>query len=224
MAPYGRDDAAQQRVAGGRARRVEHPAQVGLEGVQHGEPVVRARGVEAEVAGVVAAGCEIAVADVVDEAGVAVDGHQVVAPGAWQEEGGDGEVLTRRLVERGTRGVPGLPLGGARHLGPPSAGTARPSRSWRSTVIAVTSPVLHCRPKHPISDTPRGLATGIPPIWADPRTISRGLRTYRRSCHESAPLQLTLYNAHGRAGAPRARRQQHGSLQPSAMPRDLTEV
>ena len=77
-------------------------------------------GRHAEQAGVGAAGGEVAVADVVDEAGEAVDGHEVVAPGPGQEEGGHGEVLRRGLVERAA-----LRLVGARRAGSPSPRAAR---------------------------------------------------------------------------------------------------
>lgn len=111
-------------MAGTVARGVEDPVQIGLEGVEHGEPVVGLRGIEAEMAGVRAAGGEIAVADVVDQACVAVDGHQVVTPGAGQEEGGYGEILVRGLVESAGHDVVGVRLPGTGHHGPPGAGTA----------------------------------------------------------------------------------------------------
>lgn len=117
--------------------------QIGFEGVQRGETVLALPGFEAEVAGVGAAGGEVAVTDVVDEAGESVDGHQVVAPGAGQEEGSHGEVLVRGLVERGGGGVGARRLGTG-HCVPPDAGTAKPRRSWRFSIIAVISPVLHC--------------------------------------------------------------------------------
>lgn len=111
-------------MAGSVARGVEDPVQIGLEGVEHGEPVVGPRGIDAEVAGVGATGGEIAVADVVDQARVAVDGHQVVAPGTGQEERGYGEILVRCLVEGAGYGAVGLRLPGTGHHGPPGAGTA----------------------------------------------------------------------------------------------------
>lgn len=91
----------QQRVAGRAVGAAEDAQQVGLEGVEHGEPVVDGGRVEAEEYRVPSAGREVAVADVVDEAGVAVDGGQAVAPGAGQEGRGHGEVLRGCLVEGG---------------------------------------------------------------------------------------------------------------------------
>lgn len=140
----------QQRVPRRAVRAAEHPVQVRLQGVEHGGPVVDRGGVESEEYGVVSAGGEVAVADVVDEAGVPVDGRQSVAPGAGQEDGGDGEVLRRRLVEGGAhvdrvgQGSDAVPRG---HRPPPGAGTAVVPGGRRIPVaIAVTSPVLHCRP------------------------------------------------------------------------------
>ncbi|KNE81987.1 hypothetical protein ADZ36_13250 [Streptomyces fradiae] len=60
---------------------------------------------------------EVAVADVVDEARVAVDGHEVGAPEAGQEERGDGEVLVRGLLQHG----PGVRFRAGGHRGPPGA-------------------------------------------------------------------------------------------------------
>lgn len=107
-------------VAGG----VEDPVQIGLEGIEHGEPVIGLRRFEPEMAGVRPAGGEVAVTDVVDETGVAVDGHQVVAPGARQEERGYGEILVRRLVEGAGHGGVVVRLPGRGHHRPPGAGTA----------------------------------------------------------------------------------------------------
>lgn len=116
--------------------------EIGFEGVQRGEAVLALTWFEAEVAGVGAARGEVAVTDVVDEAGETVDGHQVVTPGAGQEERSHGEVLVRGLVERG--GGVGARLLGTGHCIPPDVGTAKPRRSWRFSIIAVISPVLHC--------------------------------------------------------------------------------
>lgn len=106
------------------ARDVEDPVQIGLEGIEHGEPVVGLLGIEAEMAGVRAAGREVSVADVVDETGVAVDGHQVVAPGARQKEGGYRKILVSGLVEGAGRGGIVVRLPGRGHHRPPGAGTA----------------------------------------------------------------------------------------------------
>lgn len=156
----------QQRVARGAVRGAEHAQQVGLEGVEHGEPVVHRFGFEAEQYGVVSAGGEVAVADVVDEAGVSVDGRQPVAPGAGQEGGGNGEVLRRRLVEggahvdrvgQGSGAVPRV------HRPPPGAGTAAVPGGRRIPVaIAVTSPVLHCQPITSYFGHAAGVFPGLP--------------------------------------------------------------
>ena len=144
-APHGRHQGAQQRMAWAPGPPVEDPPQVGLEGVEHGQPVVGLVRVDAEMTGVGAAGREVAVADVVDEARETVDGHQVVTPGARQEERRHGEVLVRGLVQCGARGGVGARLRTARH--------SRASRHGDGgilaelgdlSVIAVTSPVLHC--------------------------------------------------------------------------------
>lgn len=123
-APYGGAQCLQQGVVRGLAGGGEDPAQVGFECVEHREPVLALFGVEAEVAGVAAAGGEITVADVVDEPGVAVDGHQVVAPGSRQKERSHREILVGGLVKgSGYSGIKPRPAG-TRHCGPPCAGTA----------------------------------------------------------------------------------------------------
>ncbi len=105
-----------------------------------------------------------------------------------QEKGCHGEVLARGLVERSALCLTSARRTGLGHRSPPGAGTAHASRSWRvSVAIAVTSPVLHCRPdKCPFSDTPPGL-----------RAARRraGCRAVRPTCRDSAPVRLTLYNA-----------------------------
>lgn len=81
----------------------EDPAQVRLEGVEHGEAVLGRLGGQPQPHGVrTTAVGQVPVADVVDEPGEAVDRHQVGAPGTGYEEGRDGEVLAGRLVEDGT--------------------------------------------------------------------------------------------------------------------------
>lgn len=145
----------QQGVAGRAVGGAEDAQQVGLEGVEHGGAVVHRGRVEAQEHGVAAAGGEVAVADVVDEAGVAVDRRQALAPGAGQEGGGDGEVLRRGLGEGGAgvgvedgAGGAGPDAGPGGHRPPPAAGTATAPGDRRIPIaIAVTSPVLHCRPK-----------------------------------------------------------------------------
>jgi hypothetical protein len=140
----GRLEAAQQGVAGGA---VEDPAQIGLEGVEEDHAVLGVLGRHAEQPGVGAAGGEVAVADVVDEAGESVDRHEVGAPRPGQEERRHGEVLARRLVECAALRISGGGGAASRHRSLPGAGTARASVSWGvSVAIAVTSPVLHCRP------------------------------------------------------------------------------
>ncbi len=176
----------QQRVlrrSGGTAGTVEDAVQVGLEGVEQGEPVVDRGGVETEEYGVVSAGGEVAVADVVDEAGVPVDGRQPVAPGAGQEDGSDGEVLRRRLVEGGAhvdrvgQGSDAVPRV---HRPPPGAGTAVVPGGRRIPVaIAVTSPVLHCRPITSYFGHAAGGFPGLPqgPSTAGNRPLLPRLRT-----------------------------------------------
>src|SRR5690606_703769 len=102
-------------------------------------------GWDAEQPGVGAAGGQVAVADVVDEAGVAVDGHQVLAPVPGQEERRHGEVLRGGLVEGGAFRLGGTRPAGPVHRGLPWAGTAHAAFTRGvSVAIAVTSPVLHC--------------------------------------------------------------------------------
>lgn len=162
---------------------VEDAVQVGFEGVEHGGPVVDRGGVETEEHGVAPAGGQVAVADVVDEAGVPVDGRQPVAPGAGQEDGSDGEVLRRRLVEGGThvdrvgRGSDAEPRG---HRPPPGAGTAvMPGGRRIPVAIAVTSPVLHCRPITYYFGHAAGGFPGLPqgPSTAGNRPLLPRLRT-----------------------------------------------
>lgn len=64
------------------------------------------RALQPEEYGIAAAGCEIAVTDVVDEPGEAVDGHQIGPPGAGQEERCDREILVCGLIEHGARLLP----------------------------------------------------------------------------------------------------------------------
>lgn len=87
----GRLESPQQRVARC-VSSVEDTCQIGLEGIQQGERVVGLRGAEAEQ-GRLGAGGPVAVADVVDEATVAVHGEHIGAPGAGQEERCDEVVL-----------------------------------------------------------------------------------------------------------------------------------
>ena len=70
-----------------RRRPGEGAVQLGLDPVELGEPVAGAL-----------------VADVVDEPGVAVDGHQVCSLPAWQQPGRDDEVLAGGEVCRGGAG------------------------------------------------------------------------------------------------------------------------
>lgn len=102
----------------------EDPAQVRLQCVEHREPVLALGRVDAEVPGVGTAGGEVAVTDVVDEPGEAVDRHQVVAPGARQEEGGHRKVLVGGLVKGSGYGGIKPRLRGTGHCGPPCARTA----------------------------------------------------------------------------------------------------
>lgn len=103
VAPDGGLQGAEQRVADVVGADVEDPAQVRLEGIEHGEAVLgRLRGQPQPYRVRAAAVGQVPVADVVDEPGEAVDGHQVGTPGTGDEEGCDGEVLAGRLVEDGT--------------------------------------------------------------------------------------------------------------------------
>ncbi len=137
--------AAQQGVAGARSRGVEHAVKLGFQGVEDGEAVAGLVVGDAEGPGVGAAGGQVAVADVVDQTGEAVDGHEVVAPGPGQEEGRHREVLGGGLVEGGPFEVGGAGRTGGRHRGLPGKRTAHAEFSRGvSEAIAVTSPVLHC--------------------------------------------------------------------------------
>lgn len=133
----------------------EDAVQVRLQGVQQRGPVVELRAVETQEYGIAATGREITVADVVDEPGEAVDGHQVGPPGAGQKERRDREVLVCGLIEHGARVVPPVtrrhpsqegatrPLVVSAHRGLPGAFRCRSE----PVAIAVTSPVLHRQAK-----------------------------------------------------------------------------
>ncbi len=133
----------------------EDAVQVRFQCVQQRRPVVALRAVESEEYGIAAAGCEIAVTDVVDEPGEAIDGHQVRAPRAGQKERRDREVLVCGLIEHGARLLPPVTRrppseeGATRllvvsaHRGLPGAFRCRSE----PVAIAVTSPVLHRQAK-----------------------------------------------------------------------------
>lgn len=206
----GRLEAAQQGVA---RRAVEDAAQVGLEGVEQHEAVLGVGAGHAEQAGVGAARCEVAVADVVDEAGEAVDGHEVGAPGPGQEERRHGEVLRGGLVEGGALGIGGERVG-TRHRGLPGARTAHAAWSWGvSVAIAVTSPVLHRRADaHYFGHAARA---SVPRPGGGHHALSPHLRV-------SVPVQLTLYNTARPLGVSRTSREHTDRRQDSSRQAELT--
>lgn len=85
-------------MAGRAVGTAEDPAQVGLEGVQQREAVPGPGGRHAEEAGVLAAGGQVAVADVVHEPGVAVHGHEVLAPDSGRKNGATGKFSCAALA------------------------------------------------------------------------------------------------------------------------------
>ncbi|CAM5723149.1 hypothetical protein SGLAM104S_09507 [Streptomyces glaucescens] len=160
-------------------------------------PRPRARG-HAEQTGVGAARGEVAVADVVDEAGEAVDrpSGRRARRGAGRR-GPPGSSRTRLCRAWRAPGRPGAPCGFPSPC-TASGGTAHAAGSRGvSVAIAVTSPVLHCRPNsHYFGHAARRSHGPLVPV--------EGAAHYRHTCRDSAPVELTLYNAGGSVGVSRA--------------------
>ncbi|EST38397.1 hypothetical protein N566_07645 [Streptomycetaceae bacterium MP113-05] len=111
MGAHRRDEGGEKRVAGGPVAsaaggpegHVEHTVEVGLERFEQGDLVPGLLRADAQQRRVVPTGHQVAVADVVHQPGVAVDGQEVTPPCPRQHHRGHREVLVRGLVENGAR-------------------------------------------------------------------------------------------------------------------------